>query len=183
MNTQAALYARDFAATVSDLRIAANDIVNTLKDYSRLTEKFGDITAADMLEEDLAVFFDSFNKFENFSKFQHASSDLRDLALCARDSLSAFLKDRLITRDEDGELALNEPIFRKHILKKETELRHDLLERFEPIYEKTADFMTIPLSDHMNFKNQKYYYNYRIELLTGNPFGSIENGIIVDRVI
>jgi len=51
------------------------------------------------------------------------------------------------------------------------------------VYESTGDFLQLPLSEHMNFRNLKYYYNYKTGSISKDSFTIIESGMIVNEVV
>lgn len=55
---------------------------------------------------------------------------------------------------------------------------------FKEVYDKSCDFLSTPLSEHMNFKNLDYYYNYTYSSKDKNyHFNFIESGMIVDYIL
>ncbi len=51
---------------------------------------------------------------------------------------------------------------------------------YRNIYEKMCEFMSQPMSSHMEFKDFSYYFNYSGNYDKNNSFKLIEQGILVD---
>ncbi len=49
--------------------------------------------------------------------------------------------------------------------------------------EKLKEFLKTPLSEHMNFRNLGYYYNYKYGSIRENTFSLIESGMLYYRAI
>lgn len=57
------------------------------------------------------------------------------------------------------------------------------MEFFSRAYGFVRDFLSQPLSHHMEFKGLNYYYNYKIGEMEENTFGIIDSGLIVDIAV
>ncbi|WP_317366481.1 hypothetical protein [uncultured Tyzzerella sp.] len=51
---------------------------------------------------------------------------------------------------------------------------------YRNIYDKMCEFMSKPMSSHMDFKDFSYYFNYSGDFNKNNSFKLIEQGILVD---
>ncbi len=51
------------------------------------------------------------------------------------------------------------------------------------IYDDTCEIMTVPMEEHMNFKNLNYYYNYIFSNENHNTVQIIETGMLVDIIL
>lgn len=54
---------------------------------------------------------------------------------------------------------------------------------FSDLYNKTCDIMSLPMLEHMNFKELDYYYNYTYDTKDRSSFKLIETGLLVDIIL
>jgi S-formylglutathione hydrolase FrmB len=85
--------------------------------------------------------------------------------------------------DTRGHLAYNEFVAGGFDFNKLRSALDGLAEAAEKIYNKTTDFLTVPLSEHMSFYPLSYYYDYRLGGIAQNMYEVVSSGLIVDVAI
>jgi len=179
-------YATELSQVVNGLRDSSRFIVRDAGGFVRNEREEGFAAAVRLLEDDLADFTDSYNKTMAFSKKNRDSRILTDFSDALNYDLSISLRalSRYFITEADGEiLAFDEQAF-INITRKKLQIanRHNI-PFFRHVYDRTGILLLAPLSEHMNFKDLKYYYNYRTGAISKDSFAITGSGMIINEVI
>ena len=87
------------------------------------------------------------------------------------------------SENEYGKLFFDENYFDSLSPKNISENIKELREFCKSIYNDTCEIMTVPMEEHMNFKNLNYYYNYIFSNEKPNTVKIIETGMLVDIIL
>ncbi|WP_250277946.1 hypothetical protein [[Clostridium] colinum] len=157
---------------------------NSLKNISNnIYEKMHYNLPSETLEENFEKFTSTYNRFigfleenaENSSSFKNMLNSTKDIVNNNID----ILNDMGINMSKTGFLNVNNDE-NKNIMS----IDNDKIKSFyHNLYEKMCDFMEEPMSNHMDFKDFSYYFNYSGDYDKNKSFKIIEQGILVDIVV
>ncbi len=134
----------------------------------------------DNLEESFQDFTHTYNRFvgfleentENSSGFKNILEKTKNIV----DSNISTLNDIGINISNAGFLSL-----KNNMDIKKSNIDLEKAQKFYlDFYDKMCDFMKEPMSNHMNFKDFSYYFNYSGDYNKNSSFKLIEQGILVD---
>lgn len=106
--------------------------------------------------------FDDFA--ENIAEIVNNSPSLNKLGISFKES--SYYVDENAINNLDVEDAMN--------------LLKQSYDSIVAVYNKTSDFLSTPLTDHMAFKNFSYYYSYSTGVMQNNLFSLFGAGTLVD---
>jgi len=179
-------YATELSRAVNGLKDSSKYIVRDVRAFNKNEKEEGLVKAVGWLLDDISHFVESYNRTISFANKNKDSRILTefadDLSYDLSISLTALSRYHLTENGDalllfDGDALKNTP--RKAI---RTANRQNL-PFFEHIYDSSGQFLTVPLSEHMNFKNLKYYYNYKTGKISQDTFTVIGSGMIVNEVV
>ena len=172
-------HARQTSASINGVKDGARRVSQKMEGFNQRAYRYGLPDARAAVSAQLAGFADSFNKSVEFMSGQtHSTSlnnfadDLTALALHGRRQLEyvdiftengrslIFAEEDFLKKDED---ALN------------IAFGHSI-EIFLRTYRDSTAMLNMPLTEHMNFQNLSYFYNYRMGTLVDETFKLIESG-------
>jgi len=181
----------NYAETIS---MDLNSIKNSAKNIINNTDSYFD-TVKDNLKNELKEFKKRYNAYTDFADRNYKHSPL---LLNFADSLKyrvdsnygilskfgvSYAKDDIIDENGDndrGKLFFDEDFFDSLSPKDISANIKELREFCKSIYSDTCEIMTVPMEEHMNFKNLNYYYNYIFSNEKANTVRIIETGMLVD---
>jgi hypothetical protein len=179
-------YASGLSGTVNDLRETSKDVLQDIFSFKRTVMDKDFNYAKEELADDLSDFTNAYNR--NL-KFTHKDANSRpfksfvdDLAYDVSISTTALSKYGITVADDDT-MSFDREFFSKlrgRELGEANKANHALVKN---IYDSTGEFLTLPLAEHMKFKNLGYYYNYKLGTMEKDSFKLIQSGMIVDRVV
>lgn len=134
----------------------------------------------DTLDENFEKFTHTYNRFKGFlEENTENSGNFTNILEKTKDIISEnvdILDNIGIDISENGFLKL-----RKDDDTKNYNVGDGQIKKFyRNIYEKMCEFMSQPMSSHMEFKDFSYYFNYSGDYDKNNSFKLIEQGILVD---
>lgn len=134
----------------------------------------------DNLDENFEKFTHTYNRFKGFlEENTENSGNFTNILEKTKDIISEnvdILDNIGIDISENGFLKL-----RKDDDTKNYNVEDEQIKKFyRNIYEKMCEFMSQPMSSHMEFKDFSYYFNYSGDYDKNNSFKLIEQGILVD---
>ena len=179
-------YAAEFSGVVNGLKDSSKNIIRDARGFLKNEREEGYITAVRWLGEDLADFVNSYNKSKAFAAKNKDSRFFIDFSDNLAYDLSVSLKalsGYRISGENNGRLSFDENAFAVMTRGSIRHANRQNLPFFEHIYDSTGDFLKTPLSEHMNFKDLKYYYNYKTGVITRDSFAVIGSGMIVNEVV
>jgi len=178
-------YATELTGVVNGLKDSSKNIVKDAGEFLKNEREEGFVTAVKWLEGDLADFVGAYNKTMKFSKKNRDSRILTDFADTLNYDLSISLKalsKYFIIETDDDCLIFDEKSFARVTKKRILIANKQNLPFFEHVYGLTGNLLLAPLSEHMNFKNLKYYYNYKTGTISKDSFAITGSGMIVNEV-
>lgn len=189
-------YARGIYNNVTEMRDAAKYLSQNAENYymNVLNESFE--TARDWAYEDLSVFVNAYNNAVAFAVNQGHSRELTRYA----EDMTAIAEEYKPALAEAGISLLENGAIMSFDRGKLSSAGGDYLELARvlagageaagQVYGRTASLMERPISDHMDFKQLSYYYNYSFNRYLSpsgqnreRPLPRLESGIILDKVI
>ena len=134
----------------------------------------------DTLDENFEKFTHTYNRFKGFlEENTENSGNFTNILEKTKDIINEnvdILDNIGIDISENGFLKL-----RKDDDTKNYNVEDEQIKKFyRNIYEKMCEFMSQPMSSHMEFKDFSYYFNYSGNYDKNNSFKLIEQGILVD---
>lgn len=179
-------YASNLSGTVNYLRETSRDLLQDIFNFQRATEENGIQSAKRELSDDLADFVDAYNKNLRFTQEDSTSKQLKffvnDLTYDVSISTTSLSKYG-ISVDENDVMSFDSDFFDKLKSKNVLEANKGNHALLKNIYDSTGEFLTMPLSEHLKFKNLGYYYNYKLGTIEKDSFKLIQSGMIIDRVV
>lgn len=167
--------------------------INGIKNISNyITDRLDseDLTY-DELNERVSMALESF--VGRFNDFRNLSEDNKEHAVFIEDYANR-LRNRVVdnaqnleragvTVNDSGELYFDKNNYRGIPVSELDGVVSGLKGTFKEIYKDTFDIMSVPMSEHMNFKDLDYYYNYMYSPTDPNTFRIIETGMLVDIAV
>lgn len=179
-------YASNLSGTVNYLRETSRDLLQDIFNFQRTSEEKGLESAKKELSDDLEDFVDAYNKNLKFTQADSTSKQLKffvnDLTYDVSISTTALSKYGISIDDSDT-MSFDSEIFDKLKNKSLSEANKGNHALFKNIYDSTGELLTMPLSEHLKFKNLGYYYNYKLGTIEKDSFKLIQSGMIIDRVV
>ncbi|MCI8804494.1 MAG: hypothetical protein HFE59_01105 [Clostridiales bacterium] len=185
----------NYAETIS---IDLNSIKNLAKNIINKTDSYFD-TVKENLKSELKEFKKRYNTYTDFAdkNYKHSpllsnfSDSLKYRVESNYELLSKFGISYVggnVDADENleseyGKLFFDENYFDSLSTKNISENIKELREFCKSIYNDTCEIMTVPMEEHMNFKNLNYYYNYIFSNEKPNTVKIIETGMLVDIIL
>lgn len=169
LNDNVKSYMFELSTNFNGLKNIANNI------YEKISYNF----PMETLEESFESFASTYNRFigflqENSENGMNFKGMLKSTKKIINDN-KAILNELGIDISEEGFLSIaqqNDGVFSI-----DTE---EIKDFYSSIYDKMCDFMSEPMSNHMNFKDFSYYFNYSGDYDKNKSFKIIEQGLLVD---
>ncbi len=182
LNSQILNYANSLSKNINGLKSVSNSFLNQTEsndlEYDDLEET---------VSHSLSDFTGVINDFKKFSK---KSGDQSKPIADFSDNIDSIVKENAdtlgklgVTVEDDGTLSFDKNTFKKKSVADLDGSVPKLRDMFQNVYDSTYDVMNLPMSDHMNFKDLNYYYNYNYSPVEANTFKIIETGMIVDIAV
>lgn len=132
------------------------------------------------LDENFEKFTHTYNRFKGFlEENTENSGNFTNILEKTKDIISEnvdILDNIGIDISENGFLKLRKDDDTKNYNVEDGQIK----KFYRNIYEKMCEFMSQPMSSHMEFKDFSYYFNYSGDYDKNNSFKLIEQGILVD---
>lgn len=184
-------YAKELSSSVNDTRTSSDEIINLVKDLSddentkpnskELKKKKSDSDILKGARSGIKKLANALNKTISFSKDTSQSDDFDKFSINLKDIVanSDGLKDIGIDF-ADNKYSLDEEIFEDASVDKVKNSLEGALSDLNKIYSSTREFLSKPLSSHMEFKSFSYYYSYSAGIMKNNSFNLIETGTLLN---
>ena len=134
----------------------------------------------DTLDEKFEKFTHTYNRFKGFlEENTENSGNFTNILEKTKDIINEnvdILDNIGIDISENGFLKLRKDDDTKNYNVEDGQIK----KFYRNIYEKMCEFMSQPMSSHMEFKDFSYYFNYSGDYDKNNSFKLIEQGILVD---
>jgi len=171
----------DYASTVSrefnSIKDTARFMQNNLNDNS-----FDENGNANNIFYGMNDFVNQYNSYLEFADDNDQNSNILRSYADKIVNIVSKNKDELesigIKMDDGGRLSIDEEVFGNIDAVKN--VSDDIKNMYSDIYKNTCQAMNAPLSQHMNFKNLSYYYNYKYASIDYNSFDIMDTGMLVD---
>ena len=170
LNDNVKSYMFELSSNFNGLKSTANNIYEKIYYNSHMEN----------LEENIEEFTHTYNRFvgfleENTENSGGFTSILQNIKNFTNENEST-LKDIGINISNSGFLSIEEDknINGKNINKEKAK------KFYLDFYDKMCDFMKEPMSNHMDFKDFSYYFNYGVDYNKNSSFKLIEQGLLVD---
>ncbi len=170
LNDNVKSYMFELSSNFNGLKSTANNIYEKIYYNSHMED----------LEENIEEFTHTYNRFigfleENTENSGGFTSILKNVKNFINENEST-LKDIGINISNSGFLSIEEDknINGKNINKEKAK------KFYLDFYDKMCDFMKEPMSNHMDFKDFSYYFNYGGDYNKNSSFKLIEQGLLVD---
>ncbi|MBS5793706.1 MAG: hypothetical protein KIC92_02970 [Clostridiales bacterium] len=134
----------------------------------------------DTLDENFEKFTHTYNRFKGFlEENTENSGNFTNILEKTKDIINEnvdILDNIGIDISENGFLKLRKDDDTKNYNVEDGQIK----KFYRNIYEKMCEFMSQPMSSHMEFRDFSYYFNYSGNYDKNNSFKLIEQGILVD---
>ena len=184
-------YIESVCRNTLDVKDTSKYLVHNSENYfvNVVTKSFE--TVKTWVEEDVSMFVDAFNAAVGFGVSQTHSSELETYANNLRDIAeinAEHLKTAGVTVNQDGmSLNFSPGKLRSMEYSAFANALSGAARAAVAVYDRTTDFLHLPATAHMNFRQLNYYYNYRIERAPGGvnlkETTALYTGLLLDRVI
>ncbi len=177
--TEIVNYADTISSDLNSLKKIAKDLVyNQYNNFN--AENFNDT-----LKNKLNEFGKKYNQYKNFAEENSKQSPLLstfldNLEYRVETNMECLEKFNFSYDTETKELFFDEEAFDSLDFSIIANNYSDLQNFCSTIYDDTCEIMTVPMEEHMNFKNLNYYYNYIFSNEKHNTVKIIESGMLVD---
>ena len=179
-------YARGISNSVIGTKESIKYLVHDMTGFNNNIHRYGVENAMGRIKYDLEEFVESYNSSVQFLSAQKHSHSLRGFSERLEDivAVNAQSLSKLgVTRDKDGKLSLNEPVFDALDESRLKAAISGTLGMFNDMYLDIGGILEEPLKEHMDFRGHGYYYNYKLGRIENDTFKIIESGMIVDRAV
>lgn len=184
----------NYAETIS---LDLNSIKNSVKNIINKTlSSFNFETLKDSFKSELKEFEKKYNIYSDFAEQNKNNSPLLsnfadnlkfriDANYSVLSKFGLFYADVSMEQSENDldqslKLFFDESFFNSLSKEEISEGFNELQNFCKQIYNDTCEIMTVPMEEHMNFKNLSYYYNYIFSKENYNTVKIIETGMLVD---
>lgn len=180
-------YAENISMDLNSIKNSAKNIINKTHSYFNID------SVKNNLKKELKDFEKRYNMYTDFADKNYKNSpllsnfsdSLKYRVETNYDVLSKFgisyIEDTSDETDlKSKKLFFNESLFDSLSQKDVSDNIKNLREFCKTIYDDTCEIMTVPMEEHMNFKNLDYYYNYIFSNEKHNTVQIIETGMLVD---
>jgi len=161
---------------------------NSIKDTARFMQNNLNDNSFEKKENANNIFYgmnDFVNQYNSYLEFADDNDQNSNILRSYADEIVDIVsknKDELesigIKMDDGGRLSIDEEIFGNIDAVKN--VSDNIKNMYSDIYKNTCQAMNAPLSQHMNFKNLSYYYNYKYASIDYNSFDVMDTGMLVD---
>ena len=177
-------HARQTSASINGVKDGARRVTHAMEGFNQNAYRYGLPMAREDVSSELMAFANSFNKSVEFMSGQPHSRSLQDFA---EDLVALVLRSRrefefvdIFTEDGRSLLFAEEDFLERD--------QDDLniafgqsIGTFMQTYKDSTAMLNMPLTEHMNFQNLNYFYNYRMGTLVDETFKIIESGLIINK--
>lgn len=184
-------YAKELSSSVNDTRTSSDEIINLVKDLSdnedikpnskELKKKRTDSDILKDASSAVKKLAAALNKTISFSKDTSQSDEFNNFSMNLKDIVtdSDALKDIGIDFN-DNKYSLDEEMLESTSAEKLKTALEGALADVSKIYSSTREFLSKPLSSHMEFKSFSYYYSYSAGIMKKDSFNLIETGTLLN---
>ncbi len=186
LNDNVVKYAKDITESVVGVKEAAFNIIRHMEGASEYVYEESIALTRRFISKDIKHFVNIYNKAIDFMSTQNHSRILKDYSERLVDTVASSeesLQGIFITRDIYNNLDFDDIQFETAKQKKLNAAIDNSLDTFYQIYDLSVETLTAPLSEHMNFRNLNFYYNYKYGSIYSDTFRIIQNGLIIDKVL
>jgi len=177
-------YATELSRAVNGLKDSSKYIVQDARAFVKNEKEAGLVKTVGWMADNISNFIESYNRtisFANKNKDSRVLTEFADdLSYDLSVSLTALSRYHM-TEDDGALLAFDESALKNDSKKNVRIANKQNLPFFEHVYDSSGKLLTAPLSEHMNFKNLKYYYNYKTGKISQDTFAIIGSGMIVNE--
>lgn len=184
-------YAYDLYTNIIDLKDSSKELEYFINDYKTVEDKIANADdekkqrVNQMFEDRIDDFIQNYNSALQFSKKQKHSQSLLTFSY-ELDDIQHEYSPVLKSMDISGDQSLVKPFDLTNIKNN----KQDITEKLEAIkslaneiYTCTQNILDKPMSEHMNFRDLNYYYNYKFDRYESNTFVLIETGMIINLAL
>lgn len=179
-------YARNVSHSVVGTKEAAKDLIIDMENFNKNVYNKDLDTARRWVSEGISHFTDTYNSAMSFLFSQSHSGDLRGFGESLAQTLG-YNRENLqslgLSLGDTGRLSYDAGYFEKLDHSKINIAIGENLNLFQNVYDSSSDVLRTPLTEHMNFKNLNYYYNYKYGMIQADTFKIIESGMLVDMAV
>jgi len=177
-------YATELSRAVNGLKDSSKYIIRDVRAFNKNEKEAGFMQTVAWMSDNISNFVESYNRtisFANKNKDSRVLTEFADdLSYDLSVSLTALSRYHM-TEDDGALLAFDESALKNDSKKNVRIANKQNLPFFEHVYDSSGKLLTAPLSEHMNFKNLKYYYNYKTGKISQDTFAIIGSGMIVNE--
>ena len=177
-------HARQTSASINGVKDSARRVSSSMEGFNQNTYRYGLPVAREEVSSELMAFTESFNRSVAFMSTQPHSRSLRDFA---ENLIDLTLRSRrefefVDIFTEDGRSLL---FAEEDFLEKDQDTLNiafgQSIGTFLQTYKDSTSMLNMPLTEHMNFQNLNYFYNYRMGTIVDETFKIIESGLIINK--
>ncbi len=173
-------YAETISNDLNSIKNSVKNVINKINDnYFNYSSKLGN------LKNELSEFVTKYNSYKDFARENYKHSPLLSnfsdsLRFRVENNQTILSKFGIYYNGEINEMSFDGEVFDSLSVKDVLSDISGLMNLCGAIYDDTCEIMTIPMEEHMNFKNLNYYYNYIFSNENHNTVKIIETGMLVD---
>lgn len=171
-------------ATNKKYKTNAQNSENTKKNNKQKEKDKSSLLGLNLSEHfgnSLNRFTEALNKTINFKESSSQSKSFDDFS----ENISDMIKyspslNELGISFKDGSYHINQDAINNLSVDDAKNLLVQSYEDISKIYNETKNFLSVPLSDHMAFKNFSYYYSYSAGVMQNNSFNLFGTGTLIN---
>jgi len=179
-------YVRGISEAVNGTRESARFVISEMRSFNQNAFEHGLLYASKMVSVGLARFAKAHNNSVEFMESQEHSPFLYSFAqeiIELFDGARYELAMMHLLTDDGRTLTFDPKGFESRDVGELNSAFSNSIGLFSEVYRGASQLLTAPLTEHINFRNLSYYYNYKLGTVIADTFKLIDSGIIINTKI
>ncbi len=186
-NSKVISYISDIASSINELKSSTNSLIKEFNSMNKSLRYKGEDETFNILKDEIDDFVYTYNVSTDI--FNENIEDNNYLKEYYNDTKGVLLKNKSalnnigVYLDKDKKLSFDEESFDNMSTNQKINNLREVGQIFNSINDNTNEILKVPLTNHMEFKNFNYYFNYKINTTYNDTFKLIESGTLFDIAI
>lgn len=176
-------YMRNISDNMNSLKVKINNLNKEFATIETSLKYENEENTLEIITEDINKFAKSYNEAKE--KLNSSGHTISDYIIRLEEEIISITENKKNTGLSivDSYLKFDNTNLRDNIMSGNRDTVKDLEILFNTLKEETVEVFKLSLSSHMNFRDFKYYFNYRLEHNYESSTTIIETGLLLEEVI